>query len=45
MKIKSIIFALAIAGFFFASCSPQSIDDVQAEQNINKDTIKIPSNG
>lgn len=45
MKIKSIIFALAIAGSFFASCSPQSIDDINAEQNIDKDSIIVPTHG
>ncbi len=49
MKTKSIIFALAFAATAFTSftsCSPQSIDDIHAEQNIDKDSIKkIPTNG
>lgn len=45
MKIKSIIFALAIGAFLVASCSPQSIDDTNAQQNIDKDSIIVPTHG
>lgn len=49
MKAKSIIFALAFVAVSvtsFTSCSPQNIDDIHADQNIDKDSIKkIPSRG
>lgn len=49
MKLKSIIFGLAFAAIAFTSftsCSPQNIDDIHAEQNIDKDMItKVPPMG
>lgn len=48
MKTKTIIFGLAFAAMAFTSitsCSPQSIDDTHAEQNIDKTKIKVPTHG
>ena len=46
MKNLKVIFAAAIfAAGLFASCTPESIQDEQAPQQIDVRTVKVPPNG
>lgn len=49
MKLKTTIFGLLLTMTIvstFSSCSPQSLDDLHEEQNIDKDSIrKLPTRG
>ncbi len=45
MKTKKIFFALAMVGLFmFASCTPNTISDDEAQQ-VKRSKVKIPTNG
>jgi len=46
MKLTKYYLIVAIfgAGLFF-SCTPESIEDGQTEQQVKRDQIRIPQNG
>lgn len=46
MKTLKLLFIAAIFSVgTFASCTPESIQDEQTPQQIEKSKIKVPSNG
>lgn len=45
MKAKYIFFAALFTMGLFASCTPESIEDENTEQQIDKADIIVPSNG
>ena len=46
MKTKKTLFALAMVGMFaFASCTPNSINDDDNTQQVDKTKLKPGSNG
>lgn len=46
MKLLKVLFIVAIFGTgLFASCTPESIEDGQNEQQIDKADIIVPSKG
>lgn len=49
MKLKTTTFAILLMATFFSSfisCSPQSLDDIHEEQNIDKESLQnLPTKG
>lgn len=46
MKLQKYVFAVAILGTLaFTSCTPNSLDDDTNGQQIERNQIKVPTNG
>jgi len=46
MKFKSLLFIVALlAGTMFISCTPESIEDDQTEQQVDRDRNRPAQNG
>ena len=46
MKLTKYYLIVAIFGAtLFVSCTPESIEDGQTEQQIKRDQIRVPQNG
>jgi len=46
MKFKSLLFIVALlAGTMFISCTPESIEDDQTEQQVDTQQIQAPRQG